>query len=92
MALQLRQQETPYGAETSRHMFQRPLVATDGALRTFEWGIIYNAYLELQQLARDQRGLDYVQVFVTDLLSWDGPRLWFVEDALAVTALLPSEY
>lgn len=92
MQLQLRQQETPYGAETSHCRFQKPLVATTGALQAFEWGVIYDAYLELQRLAQVEKGLEYLQVFVADLRNRESSTLWFIEDDLVVTALLPSEY
>ena len=90
--LQLRQQEIPFDHPDSRWMFRKRLVATRAAHETFAPEIILRCHEALMRLAREHSGIDYLQVFVTDTLSSDGPRLWFIEDVLAVTALLPSEY
>jgi len=90
-ALVLRAQDHPFDHRDSRFLFRKPLVATPAALEAFGLETIRRCYLELQQLAQQQRGLDYGQAF-DDRGNPDGPPLWFIEDQEVVTALLPSDY
>lgn len=89
--LVLRTQDDPAGHPDSRFLFQKPLVATPAALEAFGSELIHRCYLELQQLAEQRHGLDYTQAF-DDPSKLEGPPLWFIEDDLVVTALLPSDY
>jgi len=86
-----RVQEIPLDHRDSRFFFTKNLVATRAALATFGPLVIADRYLFLQQQARRSNGLDYLQVF-EDQANPDGPNLWFIEDGLVVTALLPSDY
>lgn len=88
--LRLKPQEIPLDHENSRFTFQRPFVATRGAMTTFGPETLFALLLKLQDRARQHAGLDYLQVF--ENLEQGGTDLWFIEDAVAVTALLPSEY
>ena len=89
--LVLRAQDDHFGHPDSRFMFQKPLVATPAALEMFGLDTIHRCYLELQQLAQEQRGLDYAQAF-DDRANPGGTPLWFIENHSVVTALLPSDY
>lgn len=52
---------------------------------------IIQCLIILQERARDQQGIDYLQVFEDDSKP---QNLWFIEDGPggAITALLPSDY
>ena len=90
----LKAQEIPFDSPDSRYMFQpgpeKPLVATPAAIELYRHAI-HACLCQLQTLARDKKGLDYLQVF-------EDPdkreALWFIEDDTggAITALLPSDY
>ena len=90
----LKVQEIPYDHPDSRYMFQpgpdKPFLATPAAIETYR-DAIYRCLIQLQALAVEKHGLDYLQVF-------DDPdrreALWFIEDdpGGAITALLPSDY
>lgn len=88
----LKIQEIPYDDPESRCMFrpgpEKQFVATPAAIALYREAI-YHCLMELQQLAAKENGLDYLQVFDDP----DKPeRLWFMEDDLAITALLPSDH
>ena len=91
----LRPQEVRLDAPCSSNMFEptseKPFVYTPGAFNTFGIQVIVHCLRELQEKARREGGLDYLQVFDVD--GHDEP-LWFIEDGEggAITALLPSEY
>lgn len=87
--LHLKPQETPVDDVRSSCRFQKQFVATPGALEEFGSGVILSCLFELQDLARRQEGLQYLQVYEK---AKGGATLWFIEDGQAVTALLPSEY
>lgn len=88
--LRLRQQEIPFDHPDSRWMFRKRLLATRAAHDTFGPEIILRCHEALMRLARERSGIDYLQVFVDH--TNDERRLWFIEDAEVVTALLPSDY
>jgi len=84
-------QEISLEHRDSRFLFTKNLVATPAALAAFGPLLIADRYLFLQEQARRCNGLDYLQVF-EDHANPDGPNLWFIEDWIVVTALLPSDY
>lgn len=84
-ALQI--QEIPFDHPDSRCMFDSPVYTTPGALETHGADTIALCLQELQKLARQRGGLDYLQVF--RLL---GGPLWIIDSDRYVTALLPEEY
>jgi hypothetical protein len=93
--LTLKTQEIPFDHPDSRWLFQasatKPFLATPAALVRFGSDTIMRCLAQLQALARERQGLDYLQVFVPP----DGSEsLWFIEDGDggAITAILPSEY
>ena len=66
----------------------KQLVATPAALAMYPEAI-GRCLAQLQELAAKKNGLDYFQVFDDP----DKPEsLWFMEDDLAITALLPSDH
>ncbi len=90
----LKVQEIPFEDPDSRYMFQpsaeKPFVATPACIELYR-DAIYHCLIQLQQLAVEKNGLDYLQVFDDP----DKPEgLWFIEDddGGAITALLPSEH
>lgn len=90
----LKVQEIPYDHTDSRYMFRpgpdKPLVATPAAIKMYR-DAICRCLQQLQGLAVQKHGLDYLQVFDDP----DKPEaLWFIEDDAggAITALLPSDY
>lgn len=86
-----RAQEIPFDHRDSRFFFTKNLVATPAAIAAFGAVLIADRFLFLQEQARRCNGLDYLQVF-EDHANPDGPNLWFIEDGVVVTALLPSDY
>ena len=90
----LKIQEIPFDHPESRYMFRpepnKPLVATPAALDLYGRSIL-DYLIQLQTLARQKNGLDYLQVFEDSSKS---EPLWFIEDGEggAITALLPSDY
>jgi hypothetical protein len=86
-----RVQEIPLDHRDSRFLFTKNLVATRAAIEAFGPALIFEHYLFLQGQARRCNGLDYLQVF-EDHANPEGPNLWFIEDGVVVTALLPSDY
>lgn len=86
-----RVQEIALDHPDSRFFFTKNLVGTAAAVATFGPAIIADRYLFLQEQARRCSGLDYLQVF-EDHANPDGPNLWYIEDGIVVTALLPSDY
>lgn len=89
ICLTLKQQQIPYDHSHSRYRFLKPFLATPGALETFGVPVLSFCLVQLQKLASTEEGLDYLQVFETE---GNCSNLWFIEDGLVVTALLPSEY
>jgi hypothetical protein len=90
----LKPQEIPFDHPQSTCSFdqaRKPLVATRGALAVFGLDTILRCLVQLQRLADEHHGIDYLQVF-TDPSKAEA--LWFIEDGDggAITALLPSEY
>jgi len=86
--------EIPYDDPDSWYMFQpsaeKPFVATPDEIAIYR-DAIYRCLVQLQQLAMEKNGLDYLQVFDDP----DRPEpLWFMEDddGGAITALLPSDH
>ena len=90
----LKVQEIPYDDPDSRYMFQpspqKPFVTTPAAIAMYR-NAISRCLSQLQQLAVEKNGLDYLQVF-EDPDKSEG--LWFMEDddGGAITALLPSDH
>ncbi len=88
-------QEIPFDHPDSCHMFraseEKPLVATPGAIEEFSHVTILACWKLLMDLATENLGLDYLQVFVRES---DGAKLWYIEDGDggAITALKPDEY
>lgn len=90
----LKMQEIPYDHPDSVCMFvpgpEKPLLVTPAAVEEYRESI-YRCLLRLQELAREKKGIDYLQVFEDPDRS---EALWFIEDGEggAITALLPSDY
>jgi hypothetical protein len=85
-------QEIGLDDPSSRFRFDRrekQLVATRGALEEFGPGVIEFCIRVLRCRAEEHNGLDYLQVF---LIGRDKKKLWFIEDAQVITALLPGDY
>jgi len=91
---QLKQQEIPFDHPDSNNMFRpsadKPFVATPGAIDAFQQETLIACLNVLQQLAKQQDGIDYLQVFDCKQRG----KLWYIEDGAggAVTALTPEEY
>jgi hypothetical protein len=91
----LKAQEIPLDHLDSTNMFHpgpdKPFVATPAAIEAYGHETIMACLLQLQSLAIQQRGLDYLQVFEDPSKQ---QALWFIEDGPggAITALLPSDY
>lgn len=91
----LRPQEIPFDDPHSRFFFQpeaeKPFVATRGAFALYGAEAIHRCLNQLQALAQERSGIDYLQVFLDPTKA---ENLWFFEDGPggAITALLPSEY
>lgn len=83
----LKMQEIPFDHPDSRCMFDSQFVATTGALRMHGADAIARRLQELQKLAEERKGLDYLQVF-----RLPSGRLWIIDSDQYVTALLPDEY
>jgi hypothetical protein len=92
--LVLKPQEIPFDHPDSRYMFQpgaeKPFLSTPAAIHRFREQI-FLCLTQLQELARQHDGLDYLQVFEDPI---GEETLWFIEDdeGGAITALLPSDY
>ena len=90
----LKPQEIPLDSPDSRYMFQpgpdKPFLATPAAIALYREQI-HHCLTQLQELARQHQGIDYLQVFND---SEKAEALWFIEDDTggAITALLPSDY
>ncbi len=94
MTLTLKPQEIAFDDPRSSNFFDRtgkPFLSTPGAIDAFGFETIVACLIQLQRLAKEKNGLDYLQVFVDDAI---GRRLWLIEDGDggAITALLPNEY
>ena len=91
----LKKQEIPFPDRQSTNLFvpkrNKPFVATRNAVDVFGETIILEKLCELQILARQHHGLDYLQVFTSQN---GGKDLWFIEDGEggAITALLPEDH
>jgi hypothetical protein len=91
--LKLKEQEIPYDDQHSCFMFEKQFVSTANALHTFGPAVILTGLIHVQEKATQKGGLDYLQVFKNpSKLEFDGKDLWFIEDTLVVTALLPEDY
>lgn len=91
--LRLKEQEISYDHPHSSFMFTKQFVATQNAFRIFGIEVLLAALRRLQAKARKHNGLDYLQVFQNLCkLEFEGKDLWFIEDGVAVTALLPEDY
>ena len=92
--LSLKPQEIPFESPDSRYMFQpgreKPFLATPAAIAEYR-DQIDHCLMQLQELARQHQGIDYLQVFEDPDKA---EALWFIEDDTdgAITALLPSDY
>ena len=80
-------QEIPYDDAESRCMFDTRFVATAGALRTHGAEALSKCLEEIQRLAVERNGLDYIQSFTLPT-----GKLWIMDSDYYVTALLPDEY
>ena len=80
-------QEIPYDDPESRCMFDTRFVATAGALRTHGAETLAKCLEEIQRLAVERNGLDYLQVFTLPT-----GKLWIIDSDYYVTALMPDEY
>lgn len=92
---QLKPQEVPFDDPRSNCFFRpgptKPFVATPEALKLYDEQTIIGCLFQLQDLAKEHDGIDYLQVFIDSSKS---EHLWFIEDGDggAITVLLPSEY
>lgn len=70
---------------------EKPFVATPAAIEMYGQQTILACLAVLQEVAVQNGGLDYLQVFVAADRS---EKLWFIEVEVggAITALLPSDY
>jgi hypothetical protein len=90
----LKVEEIPFDHPDSHYMFQpgpeKPFLATPAAIALYR-DAIYRCLTELQRLAGQKQGLDYLQVFEDPDKA---EPLWFIEDDAggAITALLPSDH
>lgn len=91
----LKTQEIPLDHPDSCNSFQplagKPFLATPAAIDLYGTETILACLRQLQVLAHEHHGLDYLQVFIDP----DRPEaLWFIEDGEggAITALLPSDH
>ena len=89
----LQTQEIPFDHPDSRYMFQpgdKPFLATPAAIE-LHGDDIGRWLIQLQTLALEKNGLDYLQVVT---IPGRPEPLWFIEDddGGAITALLPSDY
>ena len=91
----LKQQEIPFDHPDSNNMFQpgpdKPLVATPAAIDMYQHETILHCLRILQEVATQNNGADYLQVFESSEHDSD---LWMIEDGPggAITALLPTDY
>jgi len=86
----LKPQEIPFDHPDSKWQFNpltKQLVATPAAISLYQ-DSIRQAIDHLRILADEKGGLDYLQVFESDR----DENLWVIEDEIAITALLPSDY
>lgn len=91
--LKLKEQEIPYDDPHSRFTFEKNFVSTTNALHTFGSSVLFACLLRVQAKAQKKQGLDYLQVFKNlSKLEFDGKDLWYIEDGVVVTALLPEDY
>lgn len=91
--LRLKPQEIPYDDPHSRFMFDKNFVATRNAFHLFGPEVLFACLLRIQAEAERHHGLDYLQIFANlEKICHDGKDLWFIEDGVAVTALLPEDY
>ncbi len=86
-SLALQKQEISFEHPDSRCMFDGPFYSTSGVLEVHGADTIARCHLELQQLAGERNGLDYLQVFCLP-----SGKLWLIDSGHYVTALLPDEY
>ena len=90
----LKMQEVAFTDPASHYQFQpsaeKPFVSTPAAIEYYG-EVLWPCLHQLQQLADEHDGIDYLQVFEDP--SKPEP-LWFIEDDAggAITALLPSDY
>lgn len=90
----LKMQEVPFTDPASHYQFEpladKPFVATPAAIEHYS-DVLWPCLHQLQKLADEHDGIDYLQVF--EDASKPEP-LWFIEDDAggAITALLPSDY
>ena len=70
---------------------EKPFVATPSAIDMYTQEVIVACWRVLREIADEHRGLDYLQVFESDVHEED---VWYIEDdeGGAITALLPSDY
>lgn len=69
------------------YQFNGQFVATRNAIDKFGHEVIAATCIILLKKVKEKGGLDYLQVFEID-----GEKLWFIDDADHVTALLPEDY
>jgi hypothetical protein len=90
----LKMQEIAFDAPASRYHFRpsadKPFVATPAAIEHYG-DLLWPCLHQLQALATEQGGIDYLQVFEDPSKP---EALWLIEDDTggAITALLPSDY
>ncbi len=88
-----RPQEIPLDNDRSKYNFQLcgdKTVLTTASLERELGGVIgLQCLLRLQMFAKLHQGLDYLQVFQVEDAN---ENLWVIEDGVAITALLPSDY
>lgn len=90
----LKMQEVPFTDPASHYLFQpgpkKPFVATPAAIKCYGQ-VFWPCLHQLQALASEHDGIDYLQVFED---ASKPEALWFIEDDAggAITALLPSDY
>jgi hypothetical protein len=91
--LRLKPQEIPYDHPHSDCLFDKNFVSTRNAFQLFGPVVLFACLLRLQTEAERHHGLDHLQVFENlEKIRHDGKNLWFIQDGVAVTALLPEDY
>jgi hypothetical protein len=86
----LKQQEIPLDHPDSNNMFrpsrEKPFVATATAIEMYSNAVIVGCWQILQELADEQSGLDYLQVFESDD---HDENLWYIEVRRGTARLIP---
>jgi hypothetical protein len=70
-----------------QYQFSGRFVSTHSVIEKFGKAVIIATHITPLKEVKRKGGLDYLQVFEID-----GDKLWFIDDVMHVTCLLPSDY